>query len=191
MKIVVGLGNPGSQYLKTRHNVGFEVLHELARRHGGSLTAKFDAEIADLFVQNQKLLLVAPQTFMNCSGRSVRKVVDFYQADLADLVVVCDDMNLDLGRLRWRASGSAGGQKGLADTIKHLGTPDFPRLRLGIGRPPGRMQPTDFVLGKFRGEDVGLVDDMIMRAADSVEIWASDGLEAAMNRFNRDVSPSG
>lgn len=190
MKVVVGLGNPGSRYLQTRHNVGFEVLNELARRHGGSLTSKFEAEIADVFVQSQKLLLVAPQTYMNCSGRSVRKVVDFYQTETSDLVIICDDMNLDLGRLRWRGSGSAGGQKGLADTINHLNTPDFPRLRIGIGRPPGRMQPADFVLSKFRGDDIELVDEMIMRAADSVEVWAREGLEAAMNRFNPDLSPS-
>lgn len=185
MNVVVGLGNPGAKYTNTRHNVGFEVLFELARRHGGSLTNKFDSEIADIFINGKKLLLVAPQTYMNCSGRAVRKVVDFYQVELADLTLVCDDMNLDTGRIRWRASGTAGGQKGLHDTINHLGTSDFPRLRLGIGRPPGRMQAADFVLSKFRGGDIEEVEHMIIRAADSVEVWLEQGLGEAMNRFNK------
>ncbi len=185
MKVVVGLGNPGSRYNNTRHNVGFEVLYELARRHGGSLTNKFESEIADVFINGKKLLLVAPQTFMNLSGRAVRKVVDFYQLELEDLVLVCDDMNLDIGRIRWRASGSAGGQKGLKDTITHLGSQDFPRLRLGIDRPPGRMQVSDYVLSKFRSDEAEEVQHMIIRAADSVEVWLEEGLGEAMNRFNK------
>src|SRR5216684_2305174 len=127
MKVLVGLGNPGKKYEGTRHNVGFEVVAELAYRHRTSQGAtkpkvKFEAEIAELTVAGQKLLLVAPQTFMNASGRSVRQLVDFFQIAASDLLVVCDDINLPLGQLRIRRSGSSGGQKGLENIIQHMGT---------------------------------------------------------------------
>ena len=138
MKLVVGLGNPGPEYKNTRHNVGFEVLGELARRYGASKPKiKFEAEFAEAVISDEKTLLLAPQTFMNLSGRSIRKCVQFFQLSLVDLVVICDDMNLKLGQLRLRPSGSAGGQLGLMNTIQNLSTEDFPRFRIGIGRPPG------------------------------------------------------
>ena len=191
MKLVVGLGNPGQKYRGTRHNVGFDVLAELARRQGEARPAlKFDAEIVELFPGGGagggggKVLLVAPQTYMNESGRAVRAVVDFYQSALADLLVVCDDINLDCGRLRLRPGGSDGGQKGLRDIINRLGTEEFARLRIGIGRPPGRMDSAAYVLSRFRSEERETIDDAIVRAADGVELWLRDGLDAAMNRVN-------
>jgi peptidyl-tRNA hydrolase, PTH1 family len=185
MKAVIGLGNPGPNYSGTRHNVGFEVLAELARRQGATRPAvKFEAEILELMLGGGKLLLVAPQTYMNNSGRSVRKLVDFYQLTPEDLLVVCDDLNLDAGRLRMRPSGSAGGQKGLDDIIRRLGTQDFCRLRIGIGRPPGRMQATDYVLQRFREDERELMKVAVALAADGVEIWCQQGVEAAMNRVN-------
>jgi PTH1 family peptidyl-tRNA hydrolase len=185
MKIVVGLGNPGAKYRGTRHNVGFEVLAELAKRHGGSTsTLKHDAELAEVFLGGEKVLLVAPQTYMNLSGKSIWPLVDFYKLPLEDLLVVCDDFNLDLGRLRLRASGSAGGQKGLQNIIQVLGSEDFARLRIGIGRPPGRMDPADFVLSKFLSEERETIDEAILSAADGVESWVKDGCERAMNKLN-------
>jgi peptidyl-tRNA hydrolase, PTH1 family len=185
MKIVVGLGNPGAKYRGTRHNVGFEVLAELAKRHGGSTsTLKHDAELAEVFLSGEKVLLVAPQTYMNLSGKSVWPLVDFYKLPLEDLLVVCDDLNLDVGRLRLRASGSAGGQKGLQNIIQVLGTEDFARLRIGIGRPPGRMDAADYVLSRFLSEERETIDEALLNAADGVESWVKDGCDRAMNKVN-------
>ena len=185
MKLVAGLGNPGKKYQGTRHNVGFEVLAELANRQGAPQPAsKFDAEVVELMIGSEKVMLLAPQTFMNASGRSVRKCFDFYQPELSDLVVVCDDLNLDLGRIRWRAKGSAGGQNGLKDIIRHLGTQEFSRLRFGIGRPPERMDSADYVLSRFTADERSAVDRVIATAADSIECWVSEGVDSAMNRFN-------
>lgn len=185
MKIVVGLGNPGPKYRGTRHNVGYEVVRELAERHGGGVpTIKHEAALVEVFFAGEKLLLVAPETFMNLSGRSVWPLVDFYKLPLDDLLIVCDDLNLDTGRLRLRASGSAGGQKGLAHIIQQLGSEDFPRLRIGIGRPPGRMDPADYVLAKFRSEEREIMDLAVKSAADGVESWIEEGCEKAMNKVN-------
>ncbi len=185
MKVVVGLGNPGSRYRNTRHNVGFEVLAGVARRHETpGPRMKFEAEIVEAQIGEEKTLLVAPQTYMNASGRSVRRLVDFYRVPVENLLVICDDMNLDVGRLRCRRSGSSGGQKGLENIIHHLGTQDFARLRIGIGRAPDRMDAADYVLSRFRGEDVETIEQAIQAAGDGVEMWIGQGLDATMNRFN-------
>lgn len=190
MKVVVGLGNPGSQYSGTRHNVGFDVIDELARRWQlAKPQLKFQAELRDGNFGGHKVLLVTPQTFMNRSGESVQQIVRFYQMPtetLSDsMVVICDDMNLPLGRLRWRASGSSGGQKGLADILLRLGSDQVPRLRLGVGRPPGQMDPAKWVLAKFRSEEQTESELMTKLAADSVELWVKEGIASTMNRFNR------
>jgi PTH1 family peptidyl-tRNA hydrolase len=189
MKLVVGLGNPGPKYRRTRHNVGFDVLAELARRHGaGSPTVKHEAEIAEVHIGGEKILLVAPQTYMNLSGRAVWPLVDFYKLDSEDfsesLIVLCDDLNLDFGRLRMRSGGSAGGQKGLQSIIQHLGTEEVPRLRIGIGRPPGRMDAAAFVLARFTEDEAAEMAFTIPEAADGVELWIREGIAAAMNRVN-------
>ncbi|VAX42322.1 Peptidyl-tRNA hydrolase [hydrothermal vent metagenome] len=185
MKVVVGLGNPGDQYLKTRHNVGFRTVAELSRRHGGEKPrSRFEAEVVEIFMGSQKVLLVAPQTYMNNSGRSVAAITRFFQLESEDLLVVCDDMNLDTARLRLRGAGSAGGQNGLKDIIRHWGGEDFARLRIGIGRPPGRMSSSDYVLGRFRKEEVEEIEHTVIKAADGVEKWINNGLENAMNWIN-------
>ncbi len=185
MKIVVGLGNPGAKYRGTRHNVGFEVVSELANRHGGSgPNLKHEAELVEIFFAGEKVLLVAPQTYMNLSGRSVWPLMDFYKLPMSDLIVICDDLNLDAGRLRLRADGSAGGQKGLAHIIQQLGSQEFSRLRIGIGRPPGRMNAADYVLAKFLSQDRDLMDEAVKSAADGVELWIAEGCEKAMNQIN-------
>ena len=187
MKLIVGLGNPGSQYAGTRHNVGFDVIGELSRRFDAEAAqTKYKSEYVDIRIGSDKVLLIAPMTFMNCSGEAVIQFVNFYQPDLEDLVVVCDDMNLAGGRIRWRAKGSAGGQNGLNDIIKRLGSNAFPRLRIGIGRPPGQMNTTSWVLGQFREEERECQELAMVRAADSLEKWVQVGLNPVMNEFNRD-----
>jgi len=186
MKLVVGLGNPGSQYSGTRHNVGFDVIAELAQRwQCGKPQLKFQAEIREAFPPSGKVLLVTPMTYMNRSGESVQQIARFYQIASEDVVVICDDMNLPLGRLRWRASGSSGGQKGLADILLRLGTEKVPRLRLGVGRPPGSMDAAAWVLARFRAEERSEAELMAKLAADSIECWVADGIASTMNRFNR------
>lgn len=185
MKVIVGLGNPGGKYEGTRHNVGFEVLYELARKWQASgVTRAHEAEIAEVHVAGEKTLLVAPQTFMNLSGRSVGSLMKFYKVGLEDLLVISDDLNLPCGQLRLRASGSSGGQKGIRDIIAHLGTEDFPRLRVGIGRPPGRMDVSTFVLKRFLAEERETMDLTVRDAVDAVELWLREGVTAAMNKVN-------
>jgi PTH1 family peptidyl-tRNA hydrolase len=184
-KVLVGLGNPGKKYAGTRHNVGFEVLAEMARRHGGARPkVKFEAEISEVTTAGCKLLLVAPQTFMNVSGRSVRQLVDFYQMAVSDLMITCDDINLPLGKLRIRRSGSAGGQKGLESVIQHLGTPGVARMRIGIDLPPAGRDSADYVLERFHKSELAAMDEAIRTAGDAVESWLAEGIDRTMNRFN-------
>lgn len=187
MKLVVGLGNPGKQYAGTRHNIGFAVLFELARKFIAPLNRKkFEAEYVEIQLQQEKLLLVAPQTFMNLSGQSVQKFCSFYQLLPADVLVVCDDLNLPLGKLRIRATGTAGGQKGLQNIIQQLGTPDIARLRIGIDPPPSGRDAKDWVLGTFGKAEQSLVEAAVQQATLAVETWVVKGLAAAMNQFNAD-----
>lgn len=185
MKLVVGLGNPGRKYEGTRHNVGFEVLAELARLHGsGGSRSNFQGQSVDANLNGERALLLWPHTFMNKSGTSVVQARDFYKVANEDLLVVCDDLNLPLAKLRFRARGSAGGQKGLSDIIRCLGGEDFARLRIGIGQPPQGWDAADYVLGKFGKPERSEVEAAIWRAADAVVIWAREGVDACMNRFN-------
>jgi PTH1 family peptidyl-tRNA hydrolase len=186
--LIVGLGNPGKQYEDTRHNVGWFVLDELARRH----QLRFDksekkALTASGTIAGKRVLLAKPQTYMNLSGESVRGLVDFYKIDLPQFLVISDDLDIPFGTLRLRKTGSAGGQGGLKNIIQHLGTTDFSRIRFGIGRPPGRMNPKDYVLQAFQGDDRILAAEIASRAADAVELWLREGIEAAMTRYNGDV----
>ncbi|HZZ73264.1 MAG TPA: aminoacyl-tRNA hydrolase [Pirellulales bacterium] len=185
MKLVVGLGNPGRKYQATRHNVGFEVVQELAKRHGRSEPKeKFQGELVTGEVGGEKLLLLCPRTFMNLSGASVLEARDFYKLADTDLLVVCDDFQLPLAKLRIRPQGSAGGQKGLADVIRRLGTEQIPRLRIGVGDLPSGWDPADFVLGRFTKAQQPEAEVSFQLAADAVELWATAGIAAAMNRYN-------
>ena len=186
VKLVIGLGNPGIKYKGTRHNIGFDVVGELARRFAaGAKQEKFQAEYHEVIISSEKVLLITPLTFMNLSGESVWQFVRFYRIEPSELVVICDDMNLPVGQLRWRSSGSAGGQKGLSDIIRRLGHEEFPRLRIGIDRPSGKMDVTSWVLGKFREEELAGFHLAIARAADSIEKWVRDGIQNTMSEFNR------
>ena len=191
MKLVVGLGNPGKKYEGTRHNVGFDVLARLARENGADpLRPKFDGDVTQCCLGGQgdlegvKALLLWPQTFMNKSGTSVRKAVDFYQIPLGDVLVVCDEFQLPLGQLRVRPRGSDGGHNGLADVIRTLGSTEVARLRIGIGPVPDQWNSADFVLGKFLATERGEIELQTARAADAVKLWATAGVTAAMNQFN-------
>ena len=185
MKIVVGLGNPGREYDGTRHNVGFEVLALIAQRFDvGRPKAKFKAEVAEVSIKNQKTILLSPLTYMNLSGQSVRAALDFYKLPLSDVLVICDDITLEVAKLRFRPSGSAGGQNGLKNIIQQLGSQDFGRLRVGVGKTPPNWNASDFVLGKFGADERSEMDLGISRAANAVEAWIEHGIEAAMNQFN-------
>jgi PTH1 family peptidyl-tRNA hydrolase len=185
MKIVVGLGNPGAKYQGTRHNVGFDVVDYLAAGKGvGRPQTRFQSEVAEWLEAGEKVLLVKPQTFMNLSGRAVRQLLDFYQLPPAELLVVCDDVNLPLGRLRVRARGTHGGHNGLRDIQAHLGTTEYARLRIGVGAADEGADLADHVLSRFRPTERAAVEDAVARAAQAVVCWVAHGVEATMNRFN-------
>lgn len=185
MKLIVGLGNPGRAYDGTRHNVGFDVLEKLAERAGSpSRRARFQGEVAQISLRGTSALLLWPLTWMNLSGSSVLAARDFYKVADPDILVVCDDFQLPRGTIRIRGKGSSGGQKGLADVSRRLGSQEIPRLRVGIGPVPTNWDCPDFVLGRFTREERPEVDAMIERSADAVEEWAAAGIEAAMNRYN-------
>lgn len=186
--LIIGLGNPGSKYAQTRHNVGFWTVDELARRWNiAGEKSERRALIHDGVIREKRVLLVKPQTFMNLSGEAVRSIVDFYKTDLDKVIVIYDDLDVEFGTVRLRAKGSAGGQKGMKNIIQHLGTPDINRARIGLGRPPGTMDPAKFVLNPFRGDDEITARLMVDRAADAVETWLTDGIELAMTRHNGSV----
>ncbi|MBX9580047.1 MAG: aminoacyl-tRNA hydrolase [Gemmataceae bacterium] len=184
MKVVVGLGNPGPKYAGTRHNVGFDVVDYLAAAPGCSaFRERFEALVAEAKEGGEAVLLVKPLTFMNLSGRAVRAVLDFYKLPPDGLLVVCDDFNLPLGKLRLRAKGSHGGQNGLRNIQDQLGTDAYARLRIGVGQPnPG--DAVDHVLSRFKPGERAAVQDAVALAAQAVVAWARGGTEAAMNRFN-------
>ena len=183
MKAIVGLGNPGRQYAGTRHNIGFEVVDEVARRWNVQLRPwKSVANVAVVSVRGA--VLVEPQTFMNLSGDAVSRIAAYHKLEPADVLVVVDEVQLPLGRLRLRRSGSAGGHNGLKSIIQHMG-PDFPRLRLGVGRGDPNWDLADHVLSRFDGDERDSVADSIKRAADAVELFVEEGIEVAMNRFNQ------
>jgi PTH1 family peptidyl-tRNA hydrolase len=185
MKLIVGLGNPGDKYKETRHNVGFEVVSRLAKRFAvGTPRARFQGETAEATIAEQKVLLLTPLTFMNASGGSVLAARDFYKIENTDVLVICDDFNLPLAKLRLRAKGSAGGQNGLADVIRRLGTEEVPRLRIGVGAPVEGRSATGHVLGRFLKDEQPIIAEALDRAADAAATWVKSGLEAAMNQYN-------
>ena len=185
MKLIVGLGNPGTQYAGTRHNVGFEVVAQLGAKFGrGAAKARFQGETVEAQIGAEKVLLLWPLTFMNLSGGSVLAARDFFKIEHENMLVVCDDLNLPLAKLRLRAKGSAGGQKGLEDVIRRLGSDEIPRLRLGIGSPPPGRDITGYVLGKFTKEEQATIQPCLARAAEAVATWVIAGLTDAMNRYN-------
>ncbi|MGE3181663.1 MAG: aminoacyl-tRNA hydrolase [Phycisphaerae bacterium] len=186
MKLIVGLGNPGKQYAETRHNAGFMAVDALAQRWQiavDTFDKRTDALVAEAQRNGQRVFLLKPMTYMNLSGRSVAAFVRFYKLTHQDVLVLFDDMDLPVGRIRVRTSGSAGGQKGMADIIRHLGTDDVARVRIGIGRQQGGTT-TDHVLSKFDARDRDEIAASLALAADAAACWLTEGAVAAMNQFN-------
>lgn len=187
--LIAGLGNPGRRYAKTRHNVGFHVVDELARRYQlPAFTDERKALTTDGLIQKRRVILAKPQTYMNLSGEAVRALVDYYNIALPHLIVVYDDLDTPFGTLRLRKNGGHGGQNGMRNIIHHLGTKEIARVRFGIGRPPGRMAAKDYVLQGFTADDAQIAQHMVENAADAIETWLAAGIEAAMSQHNGDVN---
>jgi PTH1 family peptidyl-tRNA hydrolase len=189
MKLVVGLGNPGEEYARTRHNVGFLIADRLAVHARASFTAqKFAAELAEARVGSERVYIMKPQTFMNLSGEAVGAALRFWKLGLEDLVVVHDDLELDPFRVQLKVGGGHGGHNGLKSVNAHVGGPDYARVRVGVGRPPAVMDPADYVLGRFAKADEAQLDECLERATEATRLVVELGAEKAMNRVNRRAS---
>ena len=183
--LIIGLGNPGREYRETRHNVGFMLLDRITSK----LNVRFSrmqskALVASANYQERRIILAKPQTFMNLSGQSVQGLLHFYKLPLENLLIAHDDLDLPLGTIRIRPDGRSAGQKGMTSTIDRLGTDEFPRLRLGIGRPPGQMQAPDYVLQDFSESEIPIIAETLNRSVEAVLVWVTDGLDMAMNKYN-------
>ncbi|WP_203364449.1 aminoacyl-tRNA hydrolase [Bacillus sp. REN10] len=186
MKLIVGLGNPGSKYDGTRHNIGFDVIDELANRFQVSLTeAKHKGIYAVIRKGTEKAILLKPLTYMNLSGESIGEVMRYYNIDIEDLLVIYDDLDLPVGKIRLRQKGSAGGHNGIKSTIAHMGTQEFNRIRIGIDRPKGPMKVPDYVLGRFTAEEQESMKHVIATSADAAEAWLEQSFLEVMNKFNQ------
>lgn len=185
MKLFIGLGNPGKQYEKTRHNIGFEVIDELAKHWNIPLDqAKFQGLYGMGMVQGEKVYLLKPMTYMNLSGQSIRALIDYFQIDIEDIVVIYDDLDIPVGRIRLRQKGSAGGHNGIKSTIAHLGTQDFDRIRIGIDRPVKGANIADYVLGKFSKEDQENLVPVVKRCVEACEKRIGMPFLQVMNDYN-------
>lgn len=189
MKILVGLGNPGVHYHWTRHNIGFQVVDRLAEIHHISIShTRFQAQHGRGLIGTQKVMLVKPLTFMNLSGLAINRIVDFYKADLKDLLVIHDDLDLPFGTLRIKRRGGDGGHQGIRSIIESMGDNAFLRLKVGIGKPSGETDAADYVLGSFDGAERSQMEDLLSRAAACVDLMISQGIEAAMNRYQKRIT---
>lgn len=185
MKCIIGLGNPGRKYKDTKHNIGFMVIDELLNRHDWKLNkTKFNGNYAMEYYNNQKVILLQPLTFMNLSGESIKSLLDFYKIKVEEILVVYDDLDLPIGKIRLRQKGGHGGHNGVRSTIDHLGTKEFKRLRVGVGRPMGRIPVIDYVLSPFQKDQIEDVLRSIKEAADACEMWIEHPFVDVMNQFN-------
>ena len=183
--LLIGLGNPGREYANTRHNFGFMLIDRLAvRLEARGMKVQSKAIVMNASYEERKLILAKPQTYMNLSGQSVQGLIHFYKLPLTNVMILSDDLDLPFGTIRIRASGGPGGQRGLSSILEQLGTKDVPRLRLGIGRPPGRMDPANYVLQNFSRDNLQDISEILDRAADATLTFVTDGLDKAMTRFN-------
>jgi PTH1 family peptidyl-tRNA hydrolase len=186
--LIIGLGNPGREYKDTRHNFGFMMIDRIAvRLNARGMKVQSKAIVMDARHGDKKLILAKPQTFMNLSGQSVQGLAHFYKIALENLIILSDDLDIPFGALRIRASGGPGGQRGLGNILEKLGSKEVPRLRIGIGRPPGRMDPAAYVLQSFSRDEQKSVSEILDRGADAVFAFVDHGLNRAMNEFNGDV----
>ena len=186
MKLIVGLGNPGKQYDQTRHNIGFEVIDTLSDQFSIPLNqSKFKGLYGIGLHNGEKVLLLKPLTYMNLSGESIRAVMDYYQIELEDLLVIYDDLDLPVGKIRLRQKGSPGGHNGIKSTVAHLGTQEFNRIRIGINRPTPGMSVPDYVLGRFRQEERPFTEEAVKRSADACAAWLKKPFLQVMNEYNQ------
>lgn len=186
--LLIGLGNPGRQYQNNRHNFGFMLIDRLAVRiNARGLKVQSKAIVTSGLYQDRKIILAKPQTYMNLSGQAAQGLLNFYKIPMENMLIAHDDLDIPFGTIRIRPKGGPGGQGGMASTIEKLGTKDFPRLRLGIGRPPGRMDPAAFVLQDFSREEMKLISEILDRAADAALEFVVSGLSAAMNKYNGSI----
>jgi PTH1 family peptidyl-tRNA hydrolase len=185
MKIIAGLGNPTKQYEGTRHNVGFSVIYRLADKYNIKMNiARHKALIGTGVIAGEKVMLVMPQTYMNLSGEAVGEIMRYYKAEPSDLIITYDDIDLDVGKLRIRAKGSAGGHNGMKSIIAHVGSEEFDRVRVGIGHKPPEFDLADYVLSRFGKDELPLIRDAVDKAANAMEVIVRSGVEAAMNMYN-------
>lgn len=186
--LLIGLGNPGREYRDTRHNVGFMLIDSLIiRLNARGMKVQSKAIVTTASYQDRKLILAKPQTYMNLSGQSAQGLLNFYKIPVENMLIAHDDLDIPFGTIRIRPKGGPGGQGGMASTINQLGTKDFPRLRIGIGRPPGRMDPAAFVLQNFTRDEMKILPEIIDRATDAALTFVVDGLNMAMNKYNGSV----
>lgn len=186
--LLIGLGNPGREYRDSRHNVGFMFIDRLIiRLNARGMKVQSKAIVTTATYEERKLILAKPQTYMNLSGQSAQGLLHFYKLPMENMLVAHDDLDIPFGTIRIRPKGGPGGQGGMASTIDKLGTKDFPRLRIGIGRPPGRMDPSDYVLQNFSRDEVKMLSEIIDRAADAALTFVVDGLNKAMNKYNGSI----
>ncbi len=184
-KLVFGLGNPGMEYHNTRHNIGFLILDELAKRYGVAWRNKLNSQYTEFIENGIRVLLIKPLTYMNLSGNAVAQWVGFYKVSLDNILVVLDDISLPFGAVRFRKKGSHGGHNGLKSIINSLGTSDFPRMRVGVGAPPPNVSVVDWVLGEFSLQEQKKLPELLSYCADAVEVWAIEGIDKAASKFNR------
>jgi PTH1 family peptidyl-tRNA hydrolase len=188
--LLIGLGNPGREYRDSRHNVGFMLIDRLIiRLNARGLKVQSKAIVTSATYEERKLILAKPQTYMNLSGQSAQGLLHFYKLPMENMLVAHDDLDISFGTIRIRPGGGPGGQRGMASTIEQLGSKDFPRLRIGIGRPPGRMNPSDYVLQNFSRDEMKVLSDIVDRAADAALTFVVDGLSKAMNKYNGSIEP--
>ncbi|GFO86401.1 MULTISPECIES: aminoacyl-tRNA hydrolase [Anaerostipes] len=186
MKVIVGLGNPGKKYENTRHNIGFAAIDYIAEKEGINInTGKHKALVGSGYIDGVKVLLVKPQTFMNLSGESLRPIMDFYKLEPEDFLVIFDDIDLDVGRIRIRRKGSAGGHNGIKSIISHLGSMEFPRIKIGVGAKPPGYDLADYVLGHFSKADQEILQERFEDVYDAVKLIVGDDITEAMNRHNK------
>jgi peptidyl-tRNA hydrolase, PTH1 family len=187
--LIAGFGNPGREYRNTRHNVGFRLIDSVVSEFNTKLTkVQFKAMTGTIELDNARIILAKPQTFMNLSGQAVAALMRFYKIPLDKVLVAHDDIDLPLGTIRIRPGGGSGGQKGLASTIEKLGTQDFPRMRIGIGRPSGSQEAAGYVLQEFSNSDEKVLQDVLPQAVEAIKVFVADGLEAAMTRYNGNIT---
>lgn len=188
--LLIGLGNPGREYQNNRHNFGFMLIDRLAVRLGArGLKVQSKAIVTSTNYEDRRLILAKPQTYMNLSGQSAQGLLNFYKLPTENMLIAHDDLDIPFGTIRMRPGGGPGGQKGVASTIERLGTKDFARLRLGIGRPPGRMDPAAYVLQDFSRDETKILSELLDRAADAALEFVINGLDKAMNKYNGSIEP--